>query len=287
MTTVTLDRPGGQPAAVAHYAAAAGVTDRAGEQRDQVSGDSQSIAVSLFDPSLAALATLVDDLEDVREGNASRLRIMTRPVDEPDADGVCRGWGLPDDHPGVAVIRQMHEGIRQVEHEAVLALQRQMRRHPLGPWQRLQHGVGEKQLARLLGSIGDPYWNTAEDRPRTVSELWAYCGYKPGQKRRKGQQSNWSNAAKSYAWNIAQSTLKAGGPWRELWDERRAATEGRVHQEDCAQCKARPGDPLRPGHLKADADRYVAKRLLRELWRESKRLHDELAEGQTKTDAQD
>lgn len=60
-----------------------------------------------------------------------------------------------------------------------------MRKHPLGPWMKAQPGIGEKQGARLLAAIGDPFMRpeiTREDgavepsRPRTVSELWAYNG---------------------------------------------------------------------------------------------------------------
>lgn len=229
----------------------------------------------LYDPSLAITAELLEDIERVRIGNGHRIRILT--TTEPDSDGETRGFGLPDDHPGVTLQRDLDDALAKVEHQVVLALNRQMRHHPLGPWQKQQKGVGEKQLARLLAVIGDPYWNSAAERPRTVSELWAYCGLVPGQKRRKGQKSNWSTRAKTRAWLIAASAIKQDGWLREVYDKRRHFTAERAHDADCPPCHAKAGDPWRPGHQHADAMRLMSKELLRELWRESKRLHEERA----------
>ena len=145
-----------------------------------------------------------------------------------------------------------------------------------------QPGVGLKQAGRLLAVTGDPAWNSLHERPRTLAELWAYCGLVPGQKRRTGVVDNWSAEAKMRVWLISQSTLKMpkGTPWRDLWDRRRAATVGRVHATDCVRCgpkghPAKAGTPWSLAHAKGDADRYVAKRLLREMWREAKRLSEE------------
>lgn len=128
----------------------------------------------LFDPVLYTAAALVDDLERVRIGAGNRVGVLTRS--EPDEDGVMRGFGLSEAHPQVAVMLGLGDGLAELEHKAVLALQRAMRGNPLAGWVKSTVGVGEKQAARLLAAIGDPYWNTLHDRPRTVSELWAYCG---------------------------------------------------------------------------------------------------------------
>jgi hypothetical protein len=236
---------------------------------------------------LTFMARVLDDIEGQRKTTDNRLRILTAA--EPDSDGVVRGFNLDTDHPAVAALAAYADALKASEKQTTRELERSMKAHPLGPWVMEQKGVGLKQAARLLAAVGDPYWNTLHDRPRTVSELWAYCGYKPGQKRQKGQRANWSNDAKMRAWNVVQSIIKAGGPWRDLWDERRAVTEGQFHTSECVRCgpagkPAQPGSPKSLGHLKADADRYVAKRLLREMWRESKRLH-ELAEGHGSVDS--
>lgn len=130
----------------------------------------------LDDPLLALAAASLDDLERTRIAAENRLRQLTR--DEPDKDNVERGFGLPDDDPQVRSIAAVVAGLAALEHGAELSLKRQLRRHPLHGWIKGTVGVGEKQAARLLAAIGDPYWNTLHNRPRTVSELWSYCGYR-------------------------------------------------------------------------------------------------------------
>jgi hypothetical protein len=271
---------------------------------------------SLADPYLALMADVLDDAESTRIANENRLRALTRA--ETDSDGEERGYGLLDDDPVVVRLTRLVDGLAAIEHQAALDLNRLMRQHPLGAWGKAQKGVGEKQLARLLAVVGDPYWNTLHDRPRTVSELWAYCGYHvlpagqmsnghqaspasedsssaggdPGHRtidvqrtcagvaarRRKGQKANWSTTAKTRAYLIAESMLRAGN--RETYDKRKASTEGRAHASECVRCgpkgkPALPGTPWSDGHRHADALRITAKELLKDLWREAKRFHEE------------
>jgi hypothetical protein len=232
---------------------------------------------------VAFLCASLDDLEAQRIATENRLRALTRDVE--DKDGEIRGLGLPIDHPDVAVFKAYLDSLSANEATLTKMLERNVKRHPLGPWILAQRGVGLKQGGRLLGAIMDPYWNSLHERPRTVAELWAYCGLVPGQKRKKGVVDNWSGEAKKRVWLITQSTLKAKSetrgesPWRDLYDDRRIATRDRVHADVCVRCgpagkPAQPGSPWSLAHAKADADRYVGKRLLKELWRESKRLHE-------------
>jgi hypothetical protein len=138
---------------------------------------------SLLDPALALAADFLDDVERVKIANENRLRALTRA--ETDADGVDRYVGLDVSHPVVAQLAAMVDSLAEVEHAAVLNLQRMLRKHPLHAWVKAQRGVGEKQAARLLAVIGDPYWRpeivredgtVIPEGPRTVSALWAYCG---------------------------------------------------------------------------------------------------------------
>lgn len=131
-------------------------------------------SLSLLDPALCLAADVLDDIERVRIANQNRLRQLTRT--EADSDGEERGFGLDGDHPDVMRLGLMVHTLEQVEHDATLNLQRKMRKHPLGAWMKAQRGIGEKQGARLLAAIGDPYINSAKGTPRTVSALWAYCG---------------------------------------------------------------------------------------------------------------
>jgi hypothetical protein len=201
----------------------------------------------LFDPLLKILASQVDDLESLRVASGNRFRQLTST--EVDDDGIRRSLGLPEDHRDVKRIALSLEALAAVEDQAIKQLQSHMRRSQWGPWIKQATGVGEKQLARLLGEIGDPYWNTLHQRPRTVSELWAYCGYhtlpsghscdetqgarttgtqlpashyvletqmvnaggshSTAPKRTRGQKSNWSQEARKRAWLIATSCVKA------------------------------------------------------------------------------
>jgi len=246
-------------------------------------------AQALSDPMLYLAAVTVDDLERVRIATQNRLRQLTRTGE--DADGAERGFGLTEDHPDVARMAAMAETLGDLEHEGVLALRRQVRRHPLGPWVKGTVGVGEKQAARLLAAIGDPYWNTLHDRPRTVSELWAYCGLHtmdsgdPGQrgvdthsgnarvaaKRRKGERMNWSPEARMRVHLIAESCIKkAHSPYRPVYDTRRART-ALTHPE------------WTPGHSHIDALRIVAKAVLKDMWRQARAVHGVTGTGETTT----
>ena len=260
----------------------------------------------LADEVLGVLAEVLDDLETVRIANENRLRILTTPVDQMDKDGERRGSGLSTDDKAVVRLVAVIEGLKKVEHQAVLDLAIRMRHHPLGAWAKNTPGIGEKQLARLLAVIRDPYWNDGKDeddepydRPRLVSELWAYCGLHvlhpadPGTfdtqdprvggvapKRQKGQKVDWNQAARQRIWLIAQSCIKVEhSPYRKIYDAGRAKYAEAVHSGDCVRCgpKGKPalaGSPLSDGHKHARAVRLMMKEILRDLWTESKRLHE-------------
>jgi hypothetical protein len=251
----------------------------------------------LADPFLYLLAQVLDDLEKTRIANENRLRQLTRNVE--DSDGEERGFGLDERHPDVMRLAGIVDSLKALEHGAELNLKRALRRHPLGPWVKNTVGVGEKQGARLLAAIGDPYWNTLHDRPRTVSELWAYCGlhvlpsghadgdpqdmsaardqtghadqplnepHSPlvgvAAKRRKGQCANWSTTAKMRAYLVATSCIKqTASPYRKVYDDRRAHT-AITHPEWTA------------GHSHNDGLRIVSKAILRDLWREACVIHE-------------
>lgn len=247
---------------------------------------------ALASPTLKLAADTLDDLEKIWIANANRLRQLTRA--EEDSDGETRGLGLDVAHPSVARLAAIVEGLENLTKEATKALEKEMRAHPLGPWVKAQKGVGDKQAARLLAAIGDPYirpkmdhddGSTEPSRPRLVSELWAYCGYHVldsglAPARRRGQLANWSEDARKRAWLISASIIKAGGPYREVYDARRARDAEATHHIACVRCgpsgkPAQPGTPLSLGHQHARAMRAVSKEVLLNLWKEAKRLHEE------------
>lgn len=206
----------------------------------------------LHDALLLILADAVDDLERVRIATANRLRAL-------------RGAKGLEDSPEYDRMTGMLAQLEGLEHDAVLQLRRAMRAHPLGPFVRRTIGLGEKQAARLLAAIGDPYL-AGPDRPRRgPAELWAYCGLhvqdarRP--RRRRGEQANWSNVAKMRARLCAESCVKAmRSPYRPVYDRERAKWADRDTT-----------DLHKHNHALA----VVAKAILRDLWVEAKRIHED------------
>lgn len=206
----------------------------------------------LADPSLALAADVLDDLERIRIANRNRLQSLTDP----------ELFGLDVRHPDIAQLAALVEMVSEAEHQAELNLARTLRRHPLWPWISAQRGIGAKQGARLLAAIGDPYWNDLHDRPRKVSELWSYAGYgnAADQRRRAGTKSNWSATARMRAYLVAVSCMKqpSGTRYRDVYEatrQRYAAAE------------------ITDGHKHNRALRAVSKEILRDLWREARRIH--------------
>ena len=234
------------------------------DQTTTMTGSITKFQMSLSDPTLNTLAAQFSDIEQMRIATASRLRILT--LDEADEDGVMRGWSLPDNHPSVIALRYQFEAFEIQEKTMEKALAKQLKKHPLHPWIKSQIGLGDKQMARLLGVIRDPYWNELHQRPRTVSELWAYSGLHvidgQGAKRRKGQQSNWSAEAKSRIYLIAVSCIKQSkSPYRAVYDGRRAHTA--ITHPDWTD-----------GHSHNDALRIMGKEILKQLWIQSRAIHE-------------
>lgn len=247
----------------------------------------------LHDKLLGLLADVVDDLEGVRKANENRLRTLT--------DTSEYGFGLTLDNPDVARLAQLVNRIKTSEADAIKQLQRTMRRHPLWPWAKDIKGVGEKQFARLLASIRDPYWNDLHERPRKLRELRAYCGYHvldyPGDKdslesksvavagvapkHLRGQQGNWNDKARMRAWLIATQLiiLNKDGKYRKVYDEARLKYADSLHPSVCVRCgpKGKPaqlGSPRSDAHCHAMALRKVAVEFLNDLWAEAKTLHE-------------
>lgn len=266
------------------------------ERASQTSTDGHARAAgALVMPSMGLAGALLDDIEDLRKATHNRIGAKER-------DGL-------GDTPEVQIARERLVALEAIEHACTLDLQRAMRKHPLGPWVKATKGVGEKQAARLLDAIGDPYWNDADDRARRgPAELWAFCGYVPGQRRQKGMRDNWSAVAKSRAYLIAESAKKsrcpactAAGkareetgwafppndctcptthPLRAKYDHERARQLLAVHKEPCVRCgpKGKPaeaGSPLSDSHREARALRVVAKEVLKMMWIQARDYHAE------------
>lgn len=258
---------------------------------------------SLFDPTLYMLASLLDDIEGIRKANGNRVRILT--ATEPDEDGVMRGFGLDASHPTVATLEALATQLSAVEHGAILALNRVMRGHPLAAYQKQAKGVGEKQLARLLAAIGDPYLRTLPDgttQPRTVSQLWAYCGLHTlpgGHTPNDARIGAAAGASRHQAGTsvVATPIHDASRPGDYVAAKRQKgvkanwSTDAKTRAYLIATSCIKSGGEYRavydqrrtltaathpdwtPGHSHNDALRIVSKRILRDLWRAARDYH--------------
>lgn len=180
--------------------------------------------------------------------------------------------GLESDHEAVRNLQDIVNSFLEIEKDAVKNLSKILRGNPLYPWIRAQRGIGDKQAARLLSTIGDPYWNDLHNRPRTVPELWAFCGLHVDNitgvaiRRAKGVKSNWSPNAKMRAFLVSTSVVKqldarcktetqvehiSGcpcAPLRVVYDARKLHTAFNLHQAPCVRCgpSGKPAQPLKP-----------------------------------------
>jgi hypothetical protein len=251
------------------------------ESPDQARGTAEPIGNSLGPETLLLIfSDSLDDFERVRMATANRIGALRRDK------------GL-EGSPEEARLQGVLDGLTALEHGVELELKRALRKHPLGPWVKQTVGVGEKQAARLLGVIGDPYWNTLHDRPRTVSELWAYCGYhvlptqsssdpqrtfggesvegNPGHgpdethgrvagvapRRARGQRANWNTLARSRCYLIAESCIKqAHSPYRKVYDDARAKYADATHASPCVQCGTK-GKPAPAGSDLRDGHKHA------------------------------
>ena len=256
---------------------------------------------SLFDPALYTLAQWLDDVEGLRKAQANRLRILT--AIDPDEDGVVRGFGYDETHPVVAVTQATIAQLDQIEHAAILDLQRAMRKHPLNEWRKTRKGVGEKQLARLLAAIGDPYMRADTGQPRTVSQLWAYSGlhvFPTGHPhpdtqapRARGDSTSSGGQPGVDAQTFPAPAGTHTAARRQKGVKANWSTDAKTRAYLIAtSCIKQPGTEYRavydqrrertaethpdwtPGHSHNDALRILSKRILRDLWRAARDYHE-------------
>lgn len=192
--------------------------------------------------ALRIAAGALDDIEGLRKSVANQKRSLV-------------AYNLLDAKAEKLIDAQL-EHLRLMENAATLSLKHAIRAHPLGEWIKSTHGISEKGIGRLLAAVGESDYNAAEDRPRRgPAELWAYCGYAPGQKRKRGQKSNWNAEAKMRAYICAETAMKVGGPYREVYD----AAKANWADKDTSD-----------GHKHNHALRLAAKAILKDIFLQTK-----------------
>lgn len=216
---------------------------------------------------LSLQAQFLTDIEQVRIANGNRIRAMEHEL-------------LLVAGPEIERAKIMELELTRLELDATKDLQREVRKVPFYGFIGETIGLGDKQVARLLGVIGHPCWrfdNQAEQWvPRTVGQLWSYCGYGVvdgrAPSRRRGEQAKYNSDARTRCFKIAESCMKQRhSPYRVVYDEGREKYADAVHKRVCERCgpKGKPaeiGSALSDGHKHMRALRLVAKSFLEDLW---------------------
>ena len=242
-------------------------------------------------PELRLYAEIYDDALEFRKASLSKIRSGT----------VLDDAGRFSDTVAM---------FSEVEHQMSLAIKQEMRKSigsTVLAWQKSEPGIGKHLLARLIGILGDPYVATpyrwqgtgagrvqVADPPytRTVSQLWAYCGYgDPDRNMHKGISSEELAAlgnpkAKMLVHLLAEACVKAGvrsdktgeteqrtsrSRYGQVYLDDRKSYADATHRHDCARCGPRgkpalAGSPLSKAHQHAASLRKVGKEILRNLW---------------------
>lgn len=216
---------------------------------------------------------MLNDALDARKATANRVRSATV------------------DPAAYAPYLEAVEHSEKVVRRHLVLCYRRVVPEPIQAWVKASRGIGEPAIARLLGHIGDPrialpkHWEgTGANRhlvddpphPRTLAQLWQYCGHgAPGRPTRgmtaEALAALGSPTAKSIVWNIAVAAMKTSGPYRDVYDNARALYADKLHTAECVRCgpsgKPKPiGSPWNLGHQHAAALRKVGKEVLRDLW---------------------
>ena len=217
-------------------------------------------------------AKALDDIEGARIRAGQRYDILTKSRDELDEDGLSRGHGVPEDAKAAVMLRNLHESYMEAEKLAVKNLEYTVKQTVFADFIRDTKGLGMKTAGRLLACTYDPYWHYGEDRPRLVSELWAYCGMSvvngSAQKRKKGVVSNWNDDARKRLYVITDGFIKqgAGGPYRELYDDYKAKYEPIEVDGKELFWRDEGDEPISKGHVDNRARRLMSKELLKRMW---------------------
>lgn len=123
---------------------------------------------------------------------------------------------------------------------------------PVWPFVEGTRGVGPLGFAGIVGEAGDLL------NYSTVAKLWKRMGLAvmpDGRQRRVSGEAaiahGYSPGRRSHMWNIGACFIKAKGPLKDLYDERKLLEAERVETK---------------AHAHNRAQRYIEKRFLRELW---------------------
>lgn len=124
-------------------------------------------------------------------------------------------------------------------------------------------GFGKYSLGKLMAAT-DIEWAL------TVSQLWRYAGFMPGEKREKGQKLHFNMALKTHCWKIGTSLMRARGRYYMYYCEQKRNYEARFEKEGLKIAAGKKGGEkegeISKGHIHMMALRKMIKLLLSHYW---------------------
>jgi len=141
---------------------------------------------------------------------------------------------------------------------------------PVYAWMKSINGFGEIGLCQIVGECGDL------SNFSSPAKIWKYLGLAPITEYPVGPNGGrlYSRRCRSMMYVIGDSLIKKQGPYRDLYLERKTYEVQKAENEGLtvapqAKIPAKKKNEYRSeGHIHARAQRYMEKRLLRNLWRE-------------------
>jgi hypothetical protein len=137
--------------------------------------------------------------------------------------------------------------------------------HPDYPWFSRVKGIGKENIAKVVALIDI-------ERAETISALWKFSGYAPGDKRIKGQKLEYNSKLRMLCWRVAGSLLKAKGKYYEKYLEAKEYYTKRCERDGIkilpqAKIKGKDGNGvISEGHIHNMALRKMIKLFLAHLW---------------------
>jgi len=217
-----------------------------------------------------------------QHGDIQKLRIAVElRIGAMERDGIQEEQLLP--------LRAQLDSLDALEHDLDRHLERLMKRHPIAPWIRAEaKGLSLRTFALLFGITGPL------DRFETVPKLWKYLGLHVvdghSARRTRGERLGFASEGRVRAHLIGTSIVKSGGGgrYREAYDRKRAEYLARPRLGDSGcpfgqehraaegkgilACVKEGDEGETSAHVHAAAMRYAVKRMLRDLWKEWRRV---------------
>lgn len=260
--------------------------------------------------TIRTLGRLLDDLERVRIMNSNRIGALERTHGEslPHLVEIANPLNQAEHLAELELVRAWRKhpiapwakAVRGLGEKSIARLIAEIGDPAIGTtghWVTSKaegNGDGEALDEGAIDGTDDQSGNAPKSREwvidgnfeRTVSQLWAYCGVGDPARSRIPKGAVQSDLlkrgkprAKKQLYLIATSMLKTGirggepvSVWGEFYANARKKYSDRIHPDACAPCHAKAGEPWKPGHQHMAALRLMEKELLKELWKESRRL---------------